>query len=381
MSQPPVRFHIPYQTGRERGYLDEVFGSGQFAGNGPFTKRCQTSLCQLTGAPHALLTHSCTGALELAAMLADLGPGDEVLMPSFTFVSTATAVLRTGATPVFCEVDPLTMTLCPKDAAQRVTPRTRAIVPVHYGGIGADMPAILALAKEHNLLVWEDAAQGLGASRFGRPLGSWAPLACLSFHETKNVHSGLGGALLINDASRFARAEIMWERGTNRSQFFKGLVDKYSWVEPGSSFYPSELTAAFLLAQLEGLQADTDARRPLWHAYDAALQPLVAAGQIEVMHTPADATSNYHNYWLRLPTADLTDRVRERCNQQGVQVVIHYVPLHTAKMGAKLGYALGDLPVTEDTAARLLRLPMHHTLTLAEVERVVATLTTALAAG
>jgi dTDP-4-amino-4,6-dideoxygalactose transaminase len=369
--QGRVPFHVPYQTGRERAYLDEVFERGVFAGNGPFSRRCEAWLAERVGSARALMAHSCTGALELAAMLAGVGPGDEVLLPSFTFVATATSVMRTGATPVFCDMDAATMNLDPADVERRITPNTRAIVPVHYGGVGVDMPPLQALADEHGLLLWEDAAQGLGAARGGQNLGSIAPMACLSFHETKNVHCGLAGALLINDPALVEKAEIVWERGTNRQQFFKGLVDKYSWVEMGSSFYPSELQMAFLLAQLEGLDDDITARRRVWDAYAQGLADLVAAGHVEAMTLPDDAEGNGHLFWIRLPTAEMADSVRERCRERGVVTVIHYVPLHTSKVGRSLGGAPGQLPVTEDCAPRLLRLPMFHGLTDADVARVL----------
>ncbi len=367
-----IRFNEPFLTGHERANLDAVFASGHFAGNGPFTKRAHAQLQARTGAHHALLTHSCTGALELAAMLLDLAPGDEVLMPSFTFVSTATAFMRTGATVRFCEIDPATMTLDVADAARRLTPRTKAIVPVHYAGVGADMAGVLALARAHGLAVVEDAAQGLDAARDGQALGTFAPLAALSFHETKNIHCGLGGALLINDEALFDRAEDMWERGTDRSKMFKGLVDKYSWVSPGSSFYPSELQAAFLSAQLQAVDENSLRRKAIWARYAAGLADLAAAGLLTLPQVPADARTNGHAFFILLPTVARADLLRETLHAQGIQLTIHYVPLHTSKMGAELGYAPDDLPVTRSAAERLLRLPLHFNLTDADVDQVVA---------
>ncbi len=367
-----IRFNEPFLTGHERANLDAVLASGQFAGNGPFTKRAQAQLQVRTGAPHALLTHSCTGALELAAMLLDLQPGDEVLMPSFTFVSTATAFMRTGATVRFCEIDPATMTLDVADAARRLTPRTKAIVPVHYAGVGADMAGVLALARAHGLAVVEDAAQGLDAARDGRSLGTFAPLAALSFHETKNIHCGLGGALLVNDDALFDRAEDMWERGTDRSKMFKGLVDKYSWVSPGSSFYPSELQAAFLSAQLEAVDVNSARRKAIWARYAEGLAHLGQAGLLALPQVPDGVRGNGHAFFVLLPTGQQADAMREALCAQAVQVTIHYVPLHTSKMGAQLGYAPDDLPVTRSAAERLLRLPLHFGLTDRDVDQVVA---------
>ncbi|MCO4761374.1 MAG: dTDP-4-amino-4,6-dideoxygalactose transaminase [Myxococcales bacterium] len=370
-----IHFHVPFLTGRERGYIDEVFDNRRFSGNGPFSQRCQRWLEDYTDAKFALMTHSCTGALELAAMVAGLGVGDEVILPSYTFVSTATSIMRTGATPIFCEIDPATMTMDLEDAARRITPRTRALLPVHYGGVGADMKAVMALAEKHDLKVIEDAAQGLGASRHGEKLGNIGALAALSFHETKNVHCGLGGALLINDASLFERAENIWERGTDRSKFFKGLVDKYSWVELGSSFYPSELQSAFLLAQFEGIDEGAEQRASLWNHYHEGLAPLEADGLLHRPVVPEDAVTNHHCYWIRLPTPAHADDVRKQVNARGISVVIHYVPLHGSTMGQRLGWRPEDLPKTVHSAGSLLRLPVHQLVGEAERARVVETIT------
>lgn len=366
-----IRFTEPFLTGKELEYIQQVFATKQFSGNGPFTKKAQAWFESHLGVPQALLTHSCTGALELAAMLCDLGPGDEVILPSYTFVSTATAFLRTGAKLVFCEIDPRTMTMDPDDVARRITPQTKVLVPVHYAGIGADMAALQALATAHGLRIVEDAAQGLDASRDGKPLGTFGAFAALSFHETKNVHSGLGGALLVNDATACDRAEDVWERGTDRSKMFKGLVDKYSWVDVGSSFYPTELQAAFLFAQLEGLAGNTQRRKQLHARYTAGLQDLHNAGHIQLPTVPTGCVTNGHALFFFARTGAEADALREHLNQRGVQAVIHYVPLHGSKMGQKLGYAPGDLPVTVNAAERLLRLPLHDNLTEAQVDRVL----------
>ncbi len=365
-----IEFNRPYVSGNEIGYLRKVIDERSFAGNGVFTKGSQALLEALTGAPSALLTHSCTGALELAAMRLGLGPGDEVIVPSFTFVATASAFLRTGASVVFCDVDPRTMNLDPDDAAGRITRRTKAIVPVHYGGIGARMDEVLALASEHGLAVVEDAAQGLGASIDERPLGTFAPMATLSFHETKNIHSGLGGALLVNDEALFERAEYMWERGTDRAKMRRGMADKYTWVEPGSSFYPSELQAAFLLAQLESLDENLSQREAIWRRYDEALRPLSGVSAFRLPEIPSDRRLNWHSFFLICDTPEVADDLRESLAARGIGAHSHYVPLHSSPMGRRLGYQPEDVPLTESLAPCVLRLPLHNDLTTSDVERV-----------
>lgn len=367
-----LRFHEPFLTGREQGYLAEVLAGGSFAGNGPFGKRVQAWLEQHTGCPHVLMTHSCTGALEMAALLSDLQPGDEVLLPSFTFVSTATAFLRAGAKLLFCEIDPATMTLDLADVRRRLTPRSKVVVPVHYAGLSCDMVALQQLATQHGLKIVEDAAQGLDAWRDARHLGTWGTLGTLSFHETKNVHCGLGGALLINDPALLERAEIIWERGTNRQKMFKGLVDKYSWVDLGSSFYMTELQAAFLLAQLEALADNTALRLSQWQRYTELLAPLAAVGKLQLAQVPAGSKANGHCFFLLAQTGTQADALREYLVGRGFQATIHYVPLHASEMGTRLGYAPQDLPVTLSAAARLLRLPLHHKLQPTDIDAVAA---------
>ena len=372
--QERIPFNVPYIAGNERMYIDQVFENGHFAGNGPFTKRVQTWLGQHLGASRVLLTHSCTAGLEMAAMINGLGPGDEVLMPSFTFVTTASSMMRVGATPVFCEIDPETMLIDLEDAANRVNERTRAIIPVHYAGYAPDMEEILSFAEAHDIAIIEDAAQGLGSSWGGRSLGTFAPLGAISFHETKNIHCGLGGCLIINDSSLADQAEIIWERGTNRSAFFKGFVDKYSWQEVGSSFYPSEFQAAFLLAQLEAMGENLVARRRIWDAYDEALAPLEEAGVLRILRGTPESNHNAHMFAIQMPTPDDADRTRVLLNEGGVQAVIHYVPLHTSGMGSRLGYKPEDLPITVDSAERLLRLPLHLSPSIEAVPSIVASL-------
>ena len=357
--QERIPFNVPYIAGNERIYIDQVFENGHFAGNGPFTKRVQAWLEEHLCASRVLLTHSCTAGLEMAAMLNGLGPGDEVLMPSFAFVTTASSIMRVGAKPVFCEINPETMLIDLEDAATRVNGRTRAIVPVHYAGSSPDMNAVLSFAADHDIVVIEDAAQGLGSSWEGRPLGTFAPLGAISFHETKNIHCGLGGCLIVNDPSLVNQAEIVWERGTNRSAFFKGFVDKYSWQEVGSSFYPSEFQAAFLLAQLEAMQENLEHRHRIWKAYEEALAPLEELGLFRILRSPSGSSPNAHMFAILLPTPEEADEARVHLNQNGIQAVIHYVPLHASDMGQKLGYAPNDLPITVNSSGRLLRLPLH----------------------
>jgi dTDP-4-amino-4,6-dideoxygalactose transaminase len=365
---PPIRFNLPHITGRELDYVREAIAAGRLAGDGPFTKRCGAWLERETGCARALLTHSGTGALEMAAILAGLEPGDEVIMPSFTFVSTANAVVLRGAVPVFVDVRPDTLNLDESLIEAAVTRRTRAILPVHYAGVGCEMDAILEVAARHGLVVIEDAAQGILAAYKGRPLGTIGHLGALSFHETKNVMAGEGGALLVNDPARAARAEIIWEKGTNRRQFFRGEVDKYTWVDVGSSFLPGEMTAAFLLAQLEGAADITARRMAVWEAYHEALAPLEAAGRLRRPVVPPHCTHNAHMYHLMMPDAATRDRALERLNGAGYKAVFHYVPLHGAPAGRRFGRVAGPLPHTEAAGERLLRLPLWVGLPLAAVE-------------
>lgn len=353
-----VPFNRPYMTGRELGYIAQAHAKMHLAGDGSFTKQCNRWIEQRTGTGRAMLTHSCTAALEMAALLAEVGPGDEVIMPSYTFVSTANAFVLRGAVPVFVDIRADTLNLDERLVEAAITPKTRAIVPVHYAGVGCEMDELMAIARRHDLLVIEDAAQALMASYRGRPLGSIGELAAISFHETKNVISGEGGALLVN-APRFAeRAEIIREKGTNRSQFFRGQVDKYTWVDVGSSYLPGELIAAFLWAQLE--EADTITRRRLsmWNAYHAAFADAERAGQLARPQVPAHCTHNAHMYYVLLPDLARRSAAMDRLKALGVQTVFHYVPLHSAPAGRRHGRAHGELAVTDDIADRLLRLPM-----------------------
>ena len=366
-----IKFNVPFLSGNEKDYINEVFDAQEFAGNGRFTKRAQKMLEDMLGAERVLLTHSCTGALEMAAMLAGFGPGDEVLVPSYTFVTSASSVMRTGATPVFCEIDEETMLLDLDDVEAKINSKTRGIVAVDYAGFGLDYTRIDALCSKHNLVCIEDAAQGLGSEWNNQPLGTHTRFGTISFHQTKNIHSGLGGCLVLNDASDVAKAEMIWERGTNRSAFFKGLVDKYNWQVVGSSFYPSELQAAFLCAQLEQLDDNLSRRMELWNHYEKSLSPLENGGGFRVLRQPKKCKHNAHMMALVLPSPEEADKVRLHLNENGVQAVIHYVPLHQSPVGKELGYDEHQLPITSKTAASLVRLPLHLDMNKDDVEHVV----------
>lgn len=365
-----IPFNTPYLTGKELAYINEVMGSRRFGGAGNFTQRVHDLLEERYGCPKVLLTHSCTAALEMSALLLDLRPGDEVIIPSYTFCSTASAFARTPATIVFCEIDPANMMIDVDDAARRVTERTRAIVPVHYGGLACDMPAVRSLAQEHGLAVIEDAAQGLDARLDDQPLGRMGDLGCISFHETKNIHAGLAGALFINEqfADEIDRAIRIWERGTNRQAQLKGLVDKYTWTDIGSSFYPTELQAGFLLAQLESLDENMAERERIHRVYDRILSPLADAGSIKLPRSLPGTKINFHAYFIILPSEERCDALRTALCKAGVAAYIGYVPLHSSPMGRKLGWKREDLPVTEDFAARVLRLPLHNSMSEREAE-------------
>lgn len=352
-----IPFNKPYMTGRELDYIAQAHANGHLSGDGPFTKRCHTWLEHRIGCRKALLTHSCTGALEIAALLLDLQPGDEVIMPSFTFVSTANAFVLRGAVPVFVDIRPDTLNLDEGLIEAAITPRTRAICVVHYAGVGCEMDAIMAIAEKHSLFVVEDAAQGILSTYKGRPLGSIGHLAALSFHETKNVISGEGGALLINDPRFIERAEIIREKGTNRSKFFRGQVDKYTWVDIGSSYLPGEVTAAFLAAQLDEADAITARRLALWNRYNDWAESHEAAGSVRRPFVPARCTHNAHMFYLLLPDLQARTHFIEYMRERDIHPVFHYIPLHSAPAGRRFGRASGDLALTEDISARLVRMP------------------------
>ena len=366
-----IPFNRPYLTGQEMDYLLEAHASGVLAGDGAFTERCNAWLEGATGTAKALLTHSCTAALEMAALLFDIKPGDEIIMPSYTFVSTANAFVLRGGVPIFVDIRPDTLNLDETLLEGAITSRTRAIVPVHYAGVGCEMDMIMAIASCHGLAVLEDAAQGAMATYMGRPLGSIGTLGALSFHETKNVISGEGGALLVNDRRLVDRAEVIREKGTNRARFFRGEVDKYTWEDIGSSFLPGEIVAAFLWAQLQHAREITDARLALWSRYHEAFAHLESRGVVRRPIIPESCKHNAHMYYLLL--APYLDRgvVLDRLRTRGVRSVFHYVPLHSSPAGQRYGQTRTTLPVTEDVAARLIRLPLWVGMSATEHARVV----------
>lgn len=353
-----IPFNKPFMTGQELGYISQAHANGHLAGNGQFSKQCCAWLEDRIGCQKALLTHSCTAALEMAAILSGVGIGDEVIMPSFTFVSTANAFVLRGATPVFVDIRPDTLNIDETKIEQAITPRTRAIVPVHYAGVGCDMDAIMEIARRHDLLVIEDAAQGLIADYRDRPLGSIGHMAALSFHETKNIISGEGGALLINDPRFVDRAEVVWEKGTNRSQFFRGQVDKYTWVDIGSSYLPGEIIAAFLWAQMEEADAITKRRLDIWADYHESFVDLERAGAVRRPIVPRECVHNAHMYYLLLPSLERRTTVIDRLKAKGIQSVFHYVSLHSSPFGRTIGRSVGDMSNTDAASERLVRLPL-----------------------
>lgn len=367
-----IPFNKPHFVGTEVVNVAQVQRQGQLSGDGPFTRQCHNWLERRTGARRALLTHSCTAALEMAAILAEIGPGDEAIMPSYTFVSTANAVALRGGTPVFVDIRPDTLNLDETLLEAAITPRTRAIVPVHYAGVACEMDTILAIARRHGLLVIEDAAQGVLATYKGRPLGAIGDMGAMSFHETKNVISGEGGALIVANPHYADRAEIIREKGTNRRQFLRGQVDKYTWVDIGSSYLPSELVAAFLAAQLDAAEAITARRLAIWDRYHQAFAAAEREGRVRRPIVPADCGFNAHMYYLLLN--DIEDRTAfiETMKAAGIGTAFHYVPLHSAPKGAAIGRAQGALPVTSDLASRLVRLPLWPGLEEAQ-DRVIET--------
>ena len=366
-----IGFNLPTLVGNEFDYIRQALERSHLSGNGHFTRACQALLSAQLGGLGTLLTHSCTGALEMAAILANLGPGDEVIMPSFTFTSTANAVALRGAIPVFIDIRADTLNLDERLIEAAITPRTRAICVVHYAGVAADMDTIMEIAQRRGLVVIEDAAQAMHASWKGQPLGSFGDFSAFSFHETKNIIAGEGGALAVRDRAAAERAEIIWEKGTNRAQFQRGEVSKYTWVDIGSSYLPSEMTAAFLLAQLEAGPSITTARLAAWNRYHAAFAGLEQAGSLRRPVVPAPCTHNGHIYYILAPDAAARDRALVGLKERGVSAVMHYVPLHSSPAGLRLGRADGPLPLTDTLAARLIRLPMHPQLTADIQDQVV----------
>ena len=353
-----VAFNRPFLTGRELEYIQRAHANGHLAGQGEFARLCGQWLEEHFGSSRGLLTHSCTAALEMSAILADVGPGDEVIMPSFTFVSTANAFVLRGATPVFVDIRSDTLNLDERLIEQAITDRTKAIVPVHYAGVACEMDAIMGIARDRGLLVIEDAAQAVLSTYKGRPAGGLGHLAALSFHETKNVISGEGGALLVNDPAFASRAEVILEKGTNRSQFFRGEVDKYTWVDIGSSYLPGEIIAAFLYAQLEHAEEITARRRAIWARYHSAFEGAEREGLLRRPIVPDDREHNAHMYYLLLPDLETRTMLIDALRTRLVHSVFHYVPLHSSPQGAKVGRVAGPMDVTESISERLVRLPL-----------------------
>jgi dTDP-4-amino-4,6-dideoxygalactose transaminase len=382
-----VPFNQPYVTGDEFRYIQEAIDNAVLSGNGPFSRRCCEFLEEMLGAEKVLLTHSCTGALEMTALLADIKPGDEVIMPSFTFTSSATAFVIQGATPVFVDIRPDTLCLDERLVEAAITERTRAIVAVHYAGIGCAMDALNAIADRHGLMVIEDAAHGFAAGVEGRPLGTLGSVGTLSFHETKNIISGEGGALIVNDPELAARAEIVHEKGTNRQAFFRGHVDKYSWVDVGSSFVMSELAAAFLWAQIQRGEWITEQRLRIWNRYQEAFAGIEAQGLVRRPVVPEGCEHNAHLYYLLLPTPERRDELIETLAREGVAALFHYVPLHSAPAGRQFGRTGGsgrrfgrkELPVTDEVSSCLLRLPLWIEMTDEMTQHVIASVHRAVA--
>lgn len=366
-----IPFNRPGLKGRELHYITQALDSGHLSGDGSFTKRCHAWLETNLSTPAALLTHSCTAALEMSMLLDDLKPGDEVIMPSFTFVSTANAVALRGAVPVFIDVRRDTMNMDETLIEDAITPRTRAIMVVHYAGVSCEMDTILAIARKHSLMVCEDAAQGLLAFYKGRSLGTIGDLGSLSFHETKNVVSGEGGALLINNEKYRLRAEIIREKGTNRSQFFRGQVDKYTWVDIGSSYLPSEILAALLLAQLESAREITAERVATWTRYHEAFADLEKRGRVVRPMVPAECQHNGHLYYLHAESLKERTEMLSFLKSKGIGSVFHYVPLHSSPAGRTYGRAHGSLELTTTLSESLFRLPLWSGLSKDDVDRVI----------
>ena len=366
-----IPFNKASLEGAEIQNVLKAFGEMHIAGDGSFTKRCHELLQQAIGAPKALLTTSCTHALEMAALLLDIQPGDEVIVPSFTFVSTVNAFVLRGAHPVFVDIRPDTLNLDERLLEAKLTAKTRAIVPVHYAGVGCDMDVIGKLSAERNIPVVEDNAHGLFGSFRGRRLGSFGAFSTLSFHETKNITCGEGGALIINQPQFVERAEIIREKGTNRSQFFRGQVDKYGWCDVGSSYLPSEVLAAFLVAQLEARESIQARRHAAWSRYLAELQGWAQARGIGLPFIPADVEHPAHMFYLMMPSLARRQAFIAHMWQAGIVTPFHYVPLHTSIMGKKLGYSEGACPVTESVSDRLVRLPLYASISADEQSRVI----------
>ncbi|MDN4018457.1 dTDP-4-amino-4,6-dideoxygalactose transaminase [Zwartia panacis] len=373
-----IEFNRPHMTGNEFEYIAQAKRGHVLAGDGPFTKKCSSWLEEITGCAKALLTHSCTSALEMSALLLDIAPGDEIIMPSYTFVSTANAFVLRGGVPVFVDIREDTLNLDETLIESAITTRTRAIVPVHYAGVACEMDTIMDIARRYGINVVEDAAQGLMANYKGRALGSIGDFGALSFHETKNIISGEGGALMVNDHSKIHRAETIREKGTDRSRFFRGEVDKYTWQEVGSSFLPGDLVAAFLWAQMEEAQTITDLRLSIWSRYHNAFASLERAGVLRRPFIPQECGHNAHMYYVLLREDIDRHKILQELKQHGIGAVFHYVPLHTSPAGQRYGRLHGSLALTDTLSERLIRLPLWVGLTNEQQSQVVEVLSRAI---
>jgi dTDP-4-amino-4,6-dideoxygalactose transaminase len=369
-----IPFNRPFTAGKEFEYIRQVIENMDLSGDGAITKKCHALLEQILEVPKVLLTTSCTHALEMAALLLNIKPGDEVIVPSFTFVSTVNAFMLRGASPVFIDIRPDTLNLDEAILEQLITPRTKAIVPVHYAGVGCEMDAILEIAGRYGIPVVEDNAHGLFAKYKGKYLGTFGCMATQSFHETKNFTCGEGGALLIDDPEYIERAEIIREKGTNRSRFYRGQVDKYTWVDIGSSYLPSGILAAFLYAQLEAREQIQAKRRQIWDYYYAHLQDWAQEHGIRLPIVPDHCDQAYHMFYLLMPSLEKRQALIAHLKEQGIFSVFHYLPLHLSQMGQQFGGKEGDCPVTESVSDRLLRLPFYNDLTSSDQARVVASI-------
>ncbi len=372
LSPYKIPFNRPCMVGNELAYITDAIQVGKISGDGLYTHKCHALLEQLLGAPKVLLTTSCTHALELAALLLDIRSGEEVIVPSFTFVSSANAFVLRGARPVFIDIRPDTLNLDEAQLERLVTPRTKAIVVMHYAGVGCEMNAITDIATRHGVPLVEDNAHGLFGKYRGKNLGSFGTFATQSFHETKNISCGEGGALVINDPSYIERAEIIREKGTNRSRLFRGQVDRYTWVDVGSSYLPSDILAAFLFAQLEQRDWIQNARRRVWERYDSELRAWAEANGVRRPIVPQECEQPYHMYYLLLPSLQSREKLIAHLKARGILAVFHYLPLHLSEMGQRFGGRAGDCPVTEDLSDRLLRLPFYNELSEAEQDEVIA---------
>ncbi len=369
-----ISFNVPPCIGKEMPYIEEAIKLHKICGDGKFTKKCSKWIEETTGTAKALLTTSCTHATEMAAILLDIKPGDEVIMPSYTFVSTADAFVLRGAKVVFVDIRPDTMNIDETLIEAAITDKTRAIVPVHYAGVSCEMDTIMDIARRHNLYVIEDAAQGVSSTYKGKALGTIGDYGCFSFHETKNYSMGEGGALLIRDAENILKAEIIREKGTNRSQFFRGEIDKYTWMEAGSSYLPSELNAAYLWAQLENVDEIYQNRMDTWALYYEMLTPLAEEGKIELPVVPEDCVHNAHMFYIKVKDLNERTELIGYLKQHEILAVFHYVPLHSAPAGKKYGIFHGEDKYTTRESERLLRLPMYYGIEKEKVEKVVQTI-------